>query len=152
MDISKPPVTPAAPCGNQIFRAVPDHRVVFGHLDTVAHRNEKFFVIDDVVYKRLRYCERIFTLCNYLRPFYHSSKQKYIDKSTTHSGFLTVLRQLCRLFGIECFSKVVYKNGTHVSSLTICIDRFNWDVLPEPSTVMIPNQYIRPISPSSSRC
>ena len=123
--------------GNQLFRAVPDHKVVFSVLDEVCHRDQTTFVVDDVIYKRMRYDDRIFKLYDYLKPFYHLSKQKYVNGCTTRTGFLTVLRQLCNLFGIQYTSKVVYRNGTYSNALVIYLDRHDWQELPEPTTVVM---------------
>lgn len=123
--------------GNQLFRTIPDHKVVFGYLDEVCYRDQSNFVIDDVIYKRMRYDDRLFKMYEYLRPFYHLSKQKYIDGCATRNGFLTVLRQLCKVFCIQYASKIVYKNGTYASMLVIYLDRHNWSELPEPTTVVV---------------
>ena len=125
------------PSGNQLFKAIPDHRVVFGHLDDVCERDGDYFVVDDVVYKKMRYDDRIPKLYDYLRPFYHASKQKYLDECCSRNNFLTVLRQLCRLYCIQFASEIIYRSGTYVNTLTIYIDRDNWSELPETSTVSI---------------
>lgn len=122
------------PTGNQLFKTIPDHTIVFGCLDDVCYRDREFFVVDDIVYKKIRYDDRISRLYDYLRPFYHTSKQKYLDECCSRNGFLTVLRQLCKLYCIQFDSKVVYRNGTYVNTLTIYIDRNNWSELPEPSS------------------
>lgn len=123
--------------GNQVFKSIPDHNIVFGYLDDVCYRDREFFVVDDIVYKKIRYDDRIFRLYDYLRPFYHTSKQKYLDECRSRNGFLTVLRQLCNLYCLQFVSKVVYRNGTYANTLTIYLDRNNWSELPEPSTVSI---------------
>lgn len=124
--------------GNQLFRSVPDHRVLFSYLDEVCVRNTEFFVIDDVTYKRMKYDDRIFALYKYLIPFYHIAKQKYVLASATQAGFLTILRQLCRLFSLQYTTKVVYKGGKHHGCMTIYLPRHKWnEELPEPTTVTI---------------
>lgn len=123
--------------GNQLFRMVPDHKVIFSALDEVCYRDEPMFIVDDVAFKRLKYDDRIFNLYTYLRPYYHLSKQKYLDGSVSLKGLLTVLRQLCNLFCIQYVSKVVYRNGTYVNTLSIYLDRHNWKELPEPSSTVI---------------
>jgi hypothetical protein len=120
--------------GNQIFKTIPDHTIVFGYLDDVCCRDRDYFVVDDIVHHRMRYDDRITRLYDYLRPFYHTSKQKYLDECCSRNGFLTVLRQLCKLYCIQFASKVVYRNGKYANTLTICLDRNNWSELPEPSS------------------
>lgn len=124
--------------GNQLFRMVPDHKIVFSVLDEVCNRDENNFIVDDITFKKLKYDDRIFKLYEYLRPFYHLSKRKYLDSSVSLKGLLTVLRQLCNLFCIQYVSKTVYRNGTHINTLIIYIDRHNWQTdLPEPSSSVI---------------
>ncbi len=125
------------PTGNQLFKTIPDHAIVFGYLDDVCYRDRDYFVVDDVVHHRMRYDNRITSLYDYLRPFYHTSKRKYLDERCSRNGFLTVLRQLCKLYCLQFVSKVVYRNGTYANTLTIYLDRNSWSELPEPSTVSI---------------
>lgn len=123
--------------GNRIFRMVPDFKTIFAYLDEVCYRDRSHFVVDDIVYKRIKYDDRIFGLYNYLKPFYHSSKRKYVDGCASQSGFLTILRQICNLFCIQHQSKILYRNATYVKTLTIYVDRHNWEHPPESSVTTI---------------
>ena len=46
--------------------------------------------------------------CNQMKPFYYSSKLKYIDKKQKFTSFMTVIRQICRYHKIGYTSKVKY--------------------------------------------
>ena len=118
---------------NHLFRAVPERDVIFGYLDEVCHRDNELFVVDDIAYKRMRYDDRIVRLYEYLRPFYHISKQKYLDEDCSRNSFLTVLRQLCKQYHIQFRSKVIYRNGSYDSTLVIYLDRNSWSEKAESS-------------------
>lgn len=123
---------------NHLFKAVPERDVIFGYLDEVCHRDSELFVVDDTVYKKMRYDDRIARLYEYLRPFYHVSKQKYLDEGHSRNSFLTILRQLCKLYSIQFSSKVVYKNGSYDSTLVIYLDRNSWSEQAESSITFTP--------------
>lgn len=119
----------------QVFKTVPDHRVVFEYLDLVCSKYEKIFHVDEMVFKRLLYNDKIYKLYDYLEPFYHKSKQKYLH--TSYKGFLTVLRQICQVLCITYVSKIIYHDATYSNILLIYIDRNNWQELPQPLTVVM---------------
>lgn len=124
-------------CGNQLFKSVPDYKIVFDFLDKFCSKEDKIFVIDDIVFKKMKYDDNLFSLQQYLKSFYHLSKQKYINLMTTNNGFLTVMRQLCKVFCIEYVSKITYYNGSYSKTLLIYLERNNWSSLPEPSCCAI---------------
>jgi hypothetical protein len=123
--------------GSQIFKIVPDHKIVFSVLHDVCSLEEKHFLITEINYKQLHYGNRINYLYDYLRPFYFNAKQGYIDNGRSFTGFLTVLRQLSKVYCIPHTSKVVYGQGTYTRTLRIYIDRHNWDKLPKPESSTI---------------
>jgi hypothetical protein len=113
---------------SQIFKEIPDYKVLFSMLDSVCSLYEKKFIITEINYKQLKHNDKINNFYEYLRPYYYKSKVYYTNKNN-YIGFLTILRQLCKLFDIECSSKTVYGQGTYTRQLCIHIDRHNWEDL-----------------------
>jgi hypothetical protein len=48
-----------------------------------------------------------------IKPYYHISKQKYIDHAKKYNNFLTVLRQISKLLSIPYWSDLKYINSTY---------------------------------------
>ena len=124
--------------GSQVFRMIPDYHKVFSVLDEVCVNSEKYFVIKDTTYRQLLYCEKIEKFYDYLYPYYHVSKNFYLELERGYSGFLSVLRQLCKVFDIPFVSKVVYQHGSYINTMTIYVNRNDWETQPtEPLTVVL---------------
>ena len=118
---------------NHLFRAVPERDVIFGYLDEVCHRDNELFVVDDTAYKRMRYDDRIVRLYEYLRPFYHVSKQKYLDEIALATVSLLSCDNYAKQYHIQFRSKVVYRNGSYDNTLVIYLDRNSWSEKAESS-------------------
>ena len=48
-----------------------------------------------------------------IKPYYHISKQKYIDHANKYNNFLTVLRQISKLLSIPYWSDLKYISSTY---------------------------------------
>lgn len=110
---------------NQLFKELPDHTILFNLLDSVCSTNEKDFLITEINYKQLKHANKIEGFYEYLTPFYFKSKQKY-TQNKTYIGFLTIIRQLSKLFNIECSSKTIYGQGSYSRVLRMHINRHDW--------------------------
>lgn len=113
--------------GSQVFKTIPNYLEVFSLLDEVCVKTEKLFVVTDITFKQLFYGDRIEKFYDYLRPYYHVSKRFYLEIERGYSGFLAVLRQLCKVFDISYVSKVVHHHGIYSNTLIIYIKRDNWE-------------------------
>ena len=51
-----------------------------------------------------------FELC---KPYYHISKQKYVEKKITYNSFVTVLRQICNHNKIIYTSQIKYDKSNY---------------------------------------
>jgi len=132
--------------GSQVFRTIPDYHKVFSLLNDVCDKNEKTFVVKDTTFRQLLYSEKVEEFYVYLCNFYHKSKQFYLSIDRGYSGFLAVLRQLCKVFNILYVSKVVHHHATYTNTLIIYVDREKWEIQPISTTTTV----IKPIRGCSS--
>jgi protoporphyrinogen oxidase len=123
--------------GSQVFRTVPDYHKVFSLLNEVCDKSEKIFVIKDTTFRQLLYNEKIEEFYDYLRNFYHKSKQFYLNITRGYSGFLSVLRQLCKIFDVSYISKVVHHHATYTNTLLIYVNREQWEIQPISNTTTV---------------
>lgn len=110
---------------SQVFKTLPEPNVLFDMLCDVCDPNERFYVINNVVYNRLKRDNRLTSLVTTLRPHYHKSKQFYLDNisSNGYPSFLTVMRQLCRSWEYSYTSKLKHTRSTYDLILTVFCDR-----------------------------
>ena len=47
------------------------------------------------------------------KPFYHISKQKYLERKLTYNNFTTILRQICNFNKINYTSQIKYDKSTY---------------------------------------
>ena len=112
---------------SQLFKENPDYKILFNMLDKVCSLDEKDFLFTEINYKQLTHgSNKIAEFYEYLRPFYFKSKVHYVDKGVTFTGFLTVLRQLSKLYSIKHTSNIVYGQGKYTRTIRIHINRNNW--------------------------
>lgn len=112
--------------GSQVFRSIPDSVRLFELLERVCDDREKWFVVSEMSFRRLIRDDRLQKFCELLKENYHSSKQFYLAKHRTFNGFLTILRQLCKVLCIGYLSKICYSHSQYSKILEIYVPRKNW--------------------------
>jgi hypothetical protein len=82
------------------------------HISNDSVRDDKYYVVNINSFKKsvvdgslARYCEQI-------RPFYIPGKRRYTESVNTYSRFLTVVRQMCRVYGMR-LDKIRNASGQH---------------------------------------
>ena len=98
---------------NQIFKAIPDNKLFFDLLDKICIKNDKYFLIDRIAYKKGLLSNDINLFFNNLLDSYYSSKKYYLTRELTYNSFLTVVRQLCKINTISFTSKIKYNKSKY---------------------------------------
>jgi len=98
---------------NQIFKAIPDNKLFFDLLDKICIKNDKYFLIDRIAYKKGLLSNDINLFFNNLLDAYYSSKKYYLTRELTYNSFLTVVRQLCKINTISFTSKIKYNKSKY---------------------------------------
>ena len=98
---------------NQIFKAIPDNKLFFDLLDKICIKNDKYFLIDRIAYKKGLLSNDINLFLNNLLDAYYSSKKYYLTRELTYNSFLTVVRQLCKINTISFTSKIKYNKSKY---------------------------------------
>lgn len=70
-------------------------------------------VINETNYNKAKYNGLIQPFLLKLYPFYHTSKLFYINREITYTGFITILRQICKKNEVLYESKIKYTKSTH---------------------------------------
>jgi hypothetical protein len=99
---------------NQIFREEIPNSLLFGLLDKICMKTEKYYYIDYISYKKFEYEEKIKTeFLTTLRPLYHESKRTYLDRPMTYNSFVNIVRQICKRNHIPFSSKIRYNKSSY---------------------------------------
>ena len=83
----------------------------------IAHNCEKdslgYYVFNKNSFKRSMINKTIETFVRDLIPYYHISKQKYVDKKHNYRSITTIVRQICKLHKLKYTSNIKYLNSTY---------------------------------------
>lgn len=71
------------------------------------------YMIDNMLFRKLHFEQKLGPVVSYLKEFYHLSKQKYINNISTYKQFVTVLRQVLSFHEIPYSKKIKYANNTY---------------------------------------
>jgi len=82
---------------NQNFKTIPPYEI-FTKLLNYCIENKQYFICNYECYKRLLFHDKNNIIIESLRPYYHVSKQFYIDRKLSYTSFTNILRQLCKIY------------------------------------------------------
>jgi hypothetical protein len=97
----------------QIFKNSFPNEILINLLDNIALKTDKCYVINTASYKKGVFNETISKFIEECKPFYHLSKQKYLERKLTYNSFVTVLRQICNYNKITYTSQIKYDKSTY---------------------------------------
>lgn len=99
----------------QIFKKKIPNDMLFTLLDSICLKNEKHYTFNNDAYKKGIFNHSISNFINLCIPYYHTSKQKYLERKQTYRSFVTIIRQICK------YNKIVYTSE-------IKYDKSNYDI------------------------
>ena len=98
---------------HKIFKTKFPNDVFFSHLHHFSFKMDKCYMINHESYKKGMYNEKMQSFLDELKPYYHLSKQKYVDKKMTYNSFTTILRQICKNNHIHFTSQIKYDKSNY---------------------------------------
>ena len=97
----------------QLFKNKIPNELLFTLLDDICIKNEKQYTFNKTSFKKGIYEEKIQQFLSKCLPYYHLSKQKYLNNKLTYNSFITVLRQICKLNIIQFTSEIKYDKSEY---------------------------------------
>ena len=94
-------------------------------LDKISYKENKktnIYLIDNSTYKISQYKDILNSFLKELKFYYHKSKYFYIERKTTYTNFITIIRQICKSHNIPIISKILYEKSTYRMSYYIYLD------------------------------
>ena len=98
---------------SQIFKNPIPNQLLIKLLDDIAVKTEKCYVINNNVYKKGMFNDKITNFINECKPYYHLSKRKYLDRKLNYNSFITIIRQICNFNKITYTSQIKYDKSTY---------------------------------------
>ncbi len=98
---------------NQLFKNNVPNSLLFNLLDKICIKTDKFYTVNNISFKIGTYNNEIQKFLTKCIPYYHSSKQKYLERTLTYNSFLTVIRQICNNNNIEFKSEIMYNRSNY---------------------------------------
>jgi hypothetical protein len=97
----------------QIFKKQIPNETFIALLDDIGAKNEKYYIINNESYKRGLFTNSIPKFIEDCKPYYHNSKQKYLERKLTYNSFTTVLRQICNFNKFKYTSQIKYDKSNY---------------------------------------
>ena len=97
----------------QIFKNKIPSEKIFLLLDLLCIKNNKHYVFDLNSFKKGVFTQDINIFLEECKPYYHISKQKYLENKITYNSFTTVLRQICNFNKVIFTSQIKYDKSNY---------------------------------------
>jgi hypothetical protein len=97
----------------QIFKnRVPTH-IIVELLESICTKNDKYYIMNNDSFKKGLFNDIIPNFFEVCKPYYHISKQKYLERKLTYNSFMTVVRQICKFNKITYTSQIKYDKSEY---------------------------------------
>jgi len=97
----------------QIFKKNVPTESLYSLLDDICLKNDKYYIFNNNSYKKGIFNNSITNFIEECKPYYHISKQKYLERKLTYNSFTTILRQICKFNKITHTSQIKYDKSTY---------------------------------------
>ena len=103
---------------SQVFKYVVPIAILTELLDKICEPGEEY-VVDNNAYKRMKFHEYHTQFLETLAPYYHFSKRFYVEREFTYTTFMTIVRQICRIYKMEVRSNIHYGDSTYAIAYVV---------------------------------
>jgi len=97
----------------QIFKEDIPNEKFLGLLEDIGRKSDKYYIVNNESYKKGLFTNSIPNFIEQCKPFYHISKQKYLERKLTYNSFTTILRQICNYKKIKFTSQIKYHKSKY---------------------------------------
>ena len=81
---------------SQLFKKQIQEELLIKFLEDNAEKTKKYYIVNNVLYKKLQFNNLLQPFLDSLISYYHLSKQYYLTRTMTFTRFTTIIRQLCK--------------------------------------------------------
>ena len=98
---------------HQIFKKKIPNELFFTLFDSICMKTEKYYMFNSESFKKGLFKEEIQKFIKECLPYYHISKQKYLERKLTYNSFITIIRQICNFNKISYTSQIKYDKSSY---------------------------------------
>lgn len=98
---------------SQNFKETIPYEYVLYIIQSLCNEENNYYFINDIIFKQHIFNNKIQNILYELKNFYYNTKIKYIENGIKYKGFVTILRQLCKLWNISYKSKIKYNKNNY---------------------------------------
>ena len=98
---------------NQTFKKNIPSETLFELLDSICLKNEKHYTLTIESFKKGVFKDVVQKFIEFCKPYYHISKQKYLERKLTYNSFATIIRQICNANKITYTSQIKYDKSAY---------------------------------------
>ena len=97
----------------QIFRNSVPNEILFHFLEKIALKTDKYYLIDMNSYRKMLFYKYHDEFCETIKPYYHASKQFYLERKMEYNAFTTIIRQICKNNNIMFTTQIKYNESKY---------------------------------------
>ena len=105
----------------QLFKTTPPQKILFDILNKCCIFESNQYILEKSNYKSASLKGIIEPFIQELKPFYHNSKLFYIERANNFKSFVTIIRQLCKLYNIPINSIMQFSKSSYEIKYKILI-------------------------------
>ena len=98
---------------SQIFKKAVPLNILYDLLDSYSQENVKFYLINDVFFKKLKFDNVLEKFLQSVKPYYFESKRFYVERNMNYVRFTTIIRQICKFHKLHFSSKILYDRSKY---------------------------------------
>ena len=97
----------------QIFKNKIPSELFYNFLNSICVKNDKYYLINNAAFKKGILNDVFTNFFDECKPYYHLSKQKYLEGKNTYQKLTTVIRQICNYNKLTYTSLIKYEKSTY---------------------------------------
>ena len=98
---------------SQIFKNNIPKKILFDFLKENADERKNYYFFSKTHYKSALFQENIEPFLDLVKPYYFSSKLKYVTRKMNYKNFVTIIRQICKFHHIAFSSQIKYDKSSY---------------------------------------
>lgn len=105
----------------QLFKTPPPKKILFDFLNKFCIFESNHYILEKSNYKSALLKGVVKPFIQELKPFYHNSKLFYIERANKFKPFITIIRQLCKLYNTPINSIIRFSKSSYEIKYKILI-------------------------------
>ena len=99
---------------NQIFKDVIPFSLLNNILEEVYYmKTDSYYILNFSSFKKANFKGIWDPFIEVIKPYYHKSKQYYVERKMNYNRFMTIIRQICKYNAVMFSSKIKYNESKY---------------------------------------